>query len=206
MNHSINNLLWITLFAVLYISSVNGQNCNVPGHLSACIQCLSVDTCLAETNPGKDGCGCIWIYGQCDIITCDPTVDPTIDPTQMPTTPTSNPSQAPTESSQPPTEPSQFPTETSQAPTEPYQPSQAPYAMTSEPSQAPTDIEQLIEYIVLNGNFTKFLQYVANNNLTVENGALNALEHLFLTSNNQEKINQAIIRILDVRSGSIIIT
>eukprot|EP01084_Bolivina_argentea_P294955 507670_1 len=121
MNHSItDNLLWITLFAVLYISSVNGQDqCTLFPNPNACSDCLNFNTC--ETgNPGSDGCGCHWVWttapvpdltdGTCDHNTCDPTidptidptsdqtVDPTIDPTQMPTIPTTNPSTTPTAS------------------------------------------------------------------------------------------------------------
>eukprot|EP01084_Bolivina_argentea_P069991 127319_1 len=109
MDHSINNLLWITLFAVLYISSVNAQcggaGAQIPPNI--CTSC-GVGGCDIPTNPGLDGCGCNWVGdpvdGACNDVTCDPTidptidptsdptVDPTIDPTQMPTIPTSNPS------------------------------------------------------------------------------------------------------------------
>eukprot|EP01084_Bolivina_argentea_P066600 121421_1 len=113
MNHSINNLLWITLFAVLYISSVIGQpppeldgptgdHCAIPGHAESCTDCVDADTCLDAANLGPDGCRCKTLNfpAVCGDATCDPTsdptVDPTIDPTQMPTTPTSHPSTTPT--------------------------------------------------------------------------------------------------------------
>eukprot|EP01083_Nonionella_stella_P172023 589137_1 len=111
MNHSINNLLWITLFAVLYISSVNGA-CQDPTATDACTDCPDDNsfTCLGSPGP-PGGCGCHMVGSgpaTCEDFTCDPTidptidptsdptVDPTIDPTQMPTAPTSNPSITPT--------------------------------------------------------------------------------------------------------------
>eukprot|EP01084_Bolivina_argentea_P138388 243634_1 len=131
MNHSINNLLWITLFAVLYISSVNGL-CGASSPIAEICQCGIESTCLGN-NPGFDGCGCYWVgatptVGTCSDKTCDPTidptidptsdptVDPTIDPTQMPTIPTSNPSTAPTASTGAPAAGSVVPTSASLAP------------------------------------------------------------------------------------------
>eukprot|EP01084_Bolivina_argentea_P140701 247317_1 len=60
MNHSINNLLWITLFAVLYISSViaDGNNCGVPNHANSCSDCPDPSACRDSTNLGPNGCGC----------------------------------------------------------------------------------------------------------------------------------------------------
>eukprot|EP01084_Bolivina_argentea_P066601 121423_1 len=72
MNHSINNLLWITLFAVLYISSVigipqvkfgvssDGPKCGENGDEESCNHCLSQLGCEDTTNKGPDGCGCTW--------------------------------------------------------------------------------------------------------------------------------------------------
>eukprot|EP01083_Nonionella_stella_P192063 710301_1 len=102
MNHSINNLLWITLFAVLYISSViaGGSNCGDTNHADSCSDCTSSGTCEALSNKGPYGCGCGWdgtpgcgpcarcgcCYPACDPPeTEDPTIDPTIDPTSDPT-------------------------------------------------------------------------------------------------------------------------
>eukprot|EP01084_Bolivina_argentea_P287016 492447_1 len=106
MNHSINILLWImyTLFTLLY-----GQGCQVPGSPDVCSSCLNQITCK-NNNPGIDGCGCFWIFsssdtspqsgpGECEHITCDPTIDPTVDPTADPTVnPTVNPSETPSNS------------------------------------------------------------------------------------------------------------
>eukprot|EP01084_Bolivina_argentea_P004845 9169_1 len=77
MNHSINNLLWITLFAVLYISNVIGppeddNNCGENGHAESCSDCQSTGTCLALTNKGPDGCGCTWKDGSCSPTGCGP--------------------------------------------------------------------------------------------------------------------------------------
>eukprot|EP01084_Bolivina_argentea_P140700 247316_1 len=81
MNHSINNLLWITLFAVLYISSViEGDppgditnNCGVPNHANSCSHCRSTDACEDSTNLGPNGCGCLWVVAGCiTVSTCDP--------------------------------------------------------------------------------------------------------------------------------------
>eukprot|EP01084_Bolivina_argentea_P140702 247318_1 len=80
MNHSINNLLWITLFAVLYISSViaDGQitNCGNPNHANSCSDCTNRDDCVRSTNLGPNGCGCgfsaITGVGCLSVPTCDP--------------------------------------------------------------------------------------------------------------------------------------
>eukprot|EP01084_Bolivina_argentea_P004846 9170_1 len=66
MNHSINNLLWITLFAVLYISSVigglpgPGPNCGNGNHADSCSDCVWEEGCLGA-NQGPDSCGCKFV-------------------------------------------------------------------------------------------------------------------------------------------------
>eukprot|EP01083_Nonionella_stella_P059650 156049_1 len=74
MNHSINNLLWITLFAVLYISSViEGDNCGVPDHVDSCSDCTDDDDCEDSENLGPNGCGCFADSDGCEsILICDP--------------------------------------------------------------------------------------------------------------------------------------
>eukprot|EP01083_Nonionella_stella_P287796 979729_1 len=74
MNHSINNLLWITLFAVLYISSViEGNNCGVLNHPHSCGDCSSLNACEDEENLGPYGCGCFAGAAGCiSVPTCDP--------------------------------------------------------------------------------------------------------------------------------------
>eukprot|EP01084_Bolivina_argentea_P041859 77271_1 len=137
MNHSINNLLWITLFAALYISSVNGCGAGSNGdakctdcndrHVCGCFSCDSsvdysgsgVQQCDPVVNYGIGGCGCMWtgnpsVSGNhCIAATCDPTIDPTIDPTSDPTVdPTIDPTQIPTE---PTTGPTTDPTTSSES-------------------------------------------------------------------------------------------
>eukprot|EP01083_Nonionella_stella_P040549 109998_1 len=79
MNHSINNLLWITLFAVLYISSViagddgNMNNCGNPNHANSCSDCNDANGCEDEENLGPYGCGCFAGAAGCiSVPTCDP--------------------------------------------------------------------------------------------------------------------------------------